>query len=561
MNLNNEINFDLCLKQAYNDIQKNIISDVRLNDIETLVTASEMLNLPLEQCALMTVIYCKGETQQVYQKDLFNMFHKFFNHRQREIRICLNRLIREEFIQKLDDGVNCHFQLNNNTLRAIDENNSEFFKFSSPEGLEAVLTLFSKKALDYDRLREPDLNELYYKLYEKNDHLNIFKFCCNLFLYSTHISEIVILAICSRAFIDNESFNFDYIERYYTFNKTDIQDLRKSILKGTWEPIEKGYIEIDGGSHLEFNPKLQLTNSGLDYLLAEIDPFTLNFIRKKMGAIKTPLIHPSEIQKIKLHFNPEFQYTSNRIISLLSFDKFKKYQSSLNSNERMKGVTFLFHGEPGCGKTEYALQIARLTKRPLMKIQVSDILSKWVGDSEINLKRIFSDYKKLYEKSDEAPILFLNECDQIIGKRVDTQNSVDQMSNGLQNIVLEEMETFPGILIGTTNLVNNMDPAFERRWTVKLKFEAPTTQAMIMIWKNAIKGISTEDAKSLSLEFKFTPGEIMNISRRFAFEKLLGTKKKRIDLLRDLCKTEKYQLIQNAKIIGFEFQNELQKSG
>jgi SpoVK/Ycf46/Vps4 family AAA+-type ATPase len=195
-----------------------------------------------------------------------------------------------------------------------------------------------------------------------------------------------------------------------------------------------------------------------------------------------------------------------------------------------------------------------------MKIQVSDILSKWVGDSEINLKRIFTDYKRLYEKSKEAPILFLNECDQIIGKRIDTQSSVDQMNNGLQNIVLEEMETFPGILIGTTNLVTNMDPAFERRWTVKLTFEPPNETAMIMIWKNAIKGITTEEAKTLSIAFKFTPGEIMNISRRYTFEKLLGTKKKRIDILTELCKTEKYQLHRSGAMIGFEFTKALEKT-
>ena len=561
MKVKNEINFDSCLKHAYNDIQKNIISDVRLNEIESLKTASKLLALPLDQSALLIVIYCKGEIHQVFQKDLFNLFINFFQCKHRELRISANRLIRDDLIFRHDDGINCYYQLNNHTLKAIDENNIEFFKLSSPEGLEQVLTYFNKKALEFDRLREAELDELYFKLNEKNDRLNLFKFCSTLLCHSNHINEITLIAICSKAFIENESFFFEYIEKYYSFSKTDIQDLRKSILKGTWEPILLGYVEIDGGSHLEFNPRLQLTSAGLDYFLAEIDSFTLDFMRKKMGSVKTPLIEPSEIQRIKLHFNPQFQYTSNRIVSLLSFTKFKKYQSSLNPNERMKGVTLLFHGEPGCGKTEFALQIAKLTNRPLMKIQVSDILSKWVGDSEINLKRIFTDYKRLYEKSKEAPILFLNECDQIIGKRIDTQSSVDQMNNGLQNIVLEEMETFPGILIGTTNLVTNMDPAFERRWTVKLTFEPPNEAAMIMIWKNAIKGITTEEAKNLSVAFKFTPGEIMNISRRYTFEKLLGTKKKRIDILTELCKTEKYQLQRSGAMIGFEFTKALEKSG
>ena len=97
-----------------------------------------------------------------------------------------------------------------------------------------------------------------------------------------------------------------------------------------------------------------------------------------------------------------------------------------------------------------------------------------------------------------------------------------------------------------------MDSAFERRWIVKLKFESPTTNALVMIQKNAIKGITSEDAKLLSIEFKFTPRENMNISRSVAFEKLLGTKKKRNDVLKELCKTEKYQLKKTSSIIGFK---------
>jgi SpoVK/Ycf46/Vps4 family AAA+-type ATPase len=265
------------------------------------------------------------------------------------------------------------------------------------------------------------------------------------------------------------------------------------------------------------------------------------------------MLQPKEIKPVKLLFSPILQNQTTRISELLSPSKFKHYQSSLNANERMKGITLLFHGGPGCGKTEFALQLAKQTNRPIMKIQVSDFMSKWVGDSEANLKRIFSDYKRVCENSTIEPILFLNECDQIIGKRIETNNSVDQMNNGLQNLVLEEMEIFGGILIGTTNLTQNMDSAFERRWSIKLNFEAPTADAIVEIWKFAIKGIRKNEALSLAKNYSLTPGEIMNVARRFKFEELLGLQKSRISVLEDLCNTERYKSIHHQKTIGFEF--------
>lgn len=216
----------------------------------------------------------------------------------------------------------------------------------------------------------------------------------------------------------------------------------------------------------------------------------------------------------------------------------------------------LFYGEPGCGKTEMVLQICRKTKRPLMKIEVTDFQSKWVGESERKLKQIFTDYKTACERIEVAPILFLNECDQVIGKRVGIRNSVDQMSNALQNILLEQMEQFDGIMIGTTNLTKNMDEAFERRWAMKFEFESPNELAKISIWKSAIKGLRQQEAIELVKKFDFTPGEINNVARRFMVENLLGLEKSRLQTLQELCATEHYERNHTSNI-GFSFEKSL----
>jgi SpoVK/Ycf46/Vps4 family AAA+-type ATPase len=248
-------------------------------------------------------------------------------------------------------------------------------------------------------------------------------------------------------------------------------------------------------------------------------------------------------------------------VELLKPASFSKYQASFPKNAKMKGLTLLFHGGPGCGKTEFALQLSKATGRPLMKVEVTDFQSKWVGESEKQLKQIFADYKMACDRMGDAmPILFLNECDQVIGRRVGIKSSVDQMTNALQNIILEEMENFKGILIGTTNLTANMDPAFERRWVMKVQFESPNEIAKVAIWKSAIKGLRQSEAQELASQFDLTPGEISNISRRFVIEKMLGLTQTRLNTLKLLCESENYHSPTITKSIGFSFENLFQQA-
>jgi SpoVK/Ycf46/Vps4 family AAA+-type ATPase len=194
-----------------------------------------------------------------------------------------------------------------------------------------------------------------------------------------------------------------------------------------------------------------------------------------------------------------------------------------------------------------------------MKIEVTDFQSKWVGESERKLKKIFTDYKTACERMEVAPILFLNECDQIIGKRFQIRNSVDQMNNALQNILLEEFEQFHGIMIGTSNLTINIDEAFERRFAMKFQFESPNETAKVSIWKSAIKGLRQQEAIALVKQFDFTPGEINNVARRFMVENLLGLEKSRLQTLQELCETEHYEVQSSKKFIGFTFEKSLQQ--
>jgi SpoVK/Ycf46/Vps4 family AAA+-type ATPase len=256
----------------------------------------------------------------------------------------------------------------------------------------------------------------------------------------------------------------------------------------------------------------------------EIDINVLKLIKKKLCHADISLLKPVDISDANLFYQEDFMEELVKIEQILSEKNFNRYISRFSKTSRMKGLTFLFYGSPGCGKTEFALQLAKRTQRPILKIQVTDFMSKWVGESEANLKRIFNDYRMLVEQSKIQPILLLNECDQMIGKRVNISDSVDQMSNALQNILLEEMENFSGILIGTTNQTANMDSAFERRWLYKLEFIPPNEKIQVKIWQSFLPRLPENIALELSSRFNLTPGEISNVAKRFEIEQLIVKK-------------------------------------
>lgn len=126
------------------------------------------------------------------------------------------------------------------------------------------------------------------------------------------------------------------------------------------------------------------------------------------------------------------------------------------------------------------------------------------------------------------------------------------MENAIQNIILEEMENLDGILIATTNLSQNLDMAFERRFLYKIKYEKPQPDARKSIWKTMISGLKKKDADTLSTSYDFSGGEIENIARKCTIESILSGKKPTIESIKEFCDQE--QLCNSKKkriIVGY----------
>jgi SpoVK/Ycf46/Vps4 family AAA+-type ATPase len=217
----------------------------------------------------------------------------------------------------------------------------------------------------------------------------------------------------------------------------------------------------------------------------------------------------------------------------------------------VKGLTAIFYGTPGTGKTESALQIARQTGRDLYVVDASKTKSMWFGESEKVMRKLFESYRTQCKRSALTPILLFNEADAVLGARMEAKRQpTDETVNTLKNILLEELESFEGILIATTNLVNNMDKAFERRFMFKVEFTKPTSEALTQIWQSKMDWLQPDEIDTLVDRFAFSGGQIDNIVRKATLNEVLTGNRPTMSELVDYCTTENYST-KSGKRLGF----------
>ena len=233
-------------------------------------------------------------------------------------------------------------------------------------------------------------------------------------------------------------------------------------------------------------------------------------------------------------------------------------ESMASLNRRLKeaglksGFTCLFYGPPGTGKTETAYQIATATGRDIWQVDMSLIHGKWVGDSERHAQQIFDQYFKKILHSKSTPILLLNEADAIISRRLPgADSSVGLMYNRVQNIILQALEDFQGILIATTNLEQNFDQAFERRFLFKMRFRLPSLSVRERLWKSMLPSLSADVCRHLATEFpSFAGGQIANVCRKAIIDGALHDRSSDLQRLRHFCRQE--SLSADEHPIGFK---------
>ena len=209
----------------------------------------------------------------------------------------------------------------------------------------------------------------------------------------------------------------------------------------------------------------------------------------------------------------------------------------------------IFYGPAGTGKTMTANSLAKSLKRQVLSFDCSKILSMYVGESEKNVRKIFDTFYELSQKTKTEPILLLNEADQFLSSRSSgISSSADQMHNQMQNIFLEQIENFKGMLIATKNLLENIDKAFSRRFNYKIEFKKPNESQRERLWELMLpKEAPFEenfDLKVLS-KYTLTGGQINLIVKNTAYK--VAVRKTPIFTLEDFI-----QEIQKEKDANFD---------
>jgi AAA+ superfamily predicted ATPase len=175
------------------------------------------------------------------------------------------------------------------------------------------------------------------------------------------------------------------------------------------------------------------------------------------------------------------------------------------------GYRVLFYGPPGTGKTMTATLLGKTAGREVYRVDLSLIVSKYIGETEKNLSKLFdaAQYKDW--------ILFFDEADSLFSKRTQTQSSNDRHANQLTGYLLQRIEDFPGMTILASNLKANIDEAFLRRFQSVILFDMPSAPERFLLWSNAFSGTcslhSDIDLYEIAEAYELSGGAIINVLR------------------------------------------------
>ena len=392
---------------------------------------------------------------------------------------------------------------------------------------------FAEQLFDERSNSELTFNAMVYEintLLSENPHLEIAR---KLIEYKlSDDDEILLLLFCSL-FVYNNDDCVMYHDFEKLYDRIRFRRIVKSLTDKEHKLFDLGLIEHSGGDGFGDRERFKLTSKAKNELLGE-----LNIVEKQVEN-KTGLILSSSIVAKEMFYNENEREQIDRLVSLLDEKNFKCVVERLRDRGMCTGFACLFHGAPGTGKTETVYQIARLTGRDILPVDVSQTKSMWFGESEKKIKEVFDRYKTYANSSRIAPLLLFNEADAVIGKRKDTNSSaVAQTENAIQNIILQEMENLEGIMIATTNLTRNFDRAFERRFLYKIEFNKPSLEAKRQIWKSILPSVSDDDVERLASGFDFSGGQIENVARKYTVDTIVSGHEPAFETLEDYCKHE-----------------------
>ena len=374
---------------------------------------------------------------------------------------------------------------------------------------------------DDDEMDSEELDDEVLALFDENPDTSIAKtfkkymgdlsklfFTENIFLY---------VLICRYWFDDDDMVGWHNVDDY--LDEDDLDDLRTDSKTERLYLQRKKIIEFTGYDGMLTKDYFKIKDEIKEEIFADVGG-----MRKEAPKVSASRkLEASSIGPKELFYNMDEGRQVAQLKELMSESRFGEIREKMKAKGLRTGFTCLFYGSPGTGKTETVYQIARECGRDLFIVDVSQVKSCWVGESEKNIKDVFDKYRQ----------------------------AVCAMENAIQNIILQEMEDLDGILIATTNLTTNLDKAFERRFLYKIRFDKPSLEAKVSIWRSMIPSLSETEAVHLATDFDFSGGQIENIARKREVQSIIGLCEPGFAQVREFCTEETIGNESTRRRIGF----------
>ena len=273
------------------------------------------------------------------------------------------------------------------------------------------------------------------------------------------------------------------------------------------------------------------------------------FLTGKISKPKLSADFPAQLIKTELEW-------SDLVLKEKTINEIKEIETWLNFNNDLlekwnlkgkikPGYRVLFHGPPGTGKTMTACLLGKYSGRDVFRIDLSMVVSKYIGETEKNLSKLFD------KAAHKDWILFFDEADSIFGKRTNVRDAHDKYANQEVSYLLQRIEAHDGLIILATNMKANIDPSFTRRFNSFIEFENPGAQERQLLWENYLpKKVNLDPEINLgeiSRNYELTGANIVNVIQ---FAGLLTLEKKGNSVAReDLLKGIHKEYLKEGKMI------------
>jgi MoxR-like ATPase len=495
---------------------------------------AERLSLSPMQAVLFSLLFSQYNSESISQEDLVKLFRcssiKLLHYMNDLEELAKKKLIDVKFRR---DATRYRIPMEVvNTLRKKDVFVPESHRNIGIDEFFGVLEdLFEQSEND-----ELSCTVLYNEIMDLVENNMQLLFCRKIMSYNFSRDSVILLICFCHLYVNNFDDNIGFHDFEFLYDKkTRARVVRREFKDGEHTLMCAKFIENTNDEGFVNRESFRLTDNAKKDLLGELD------LKEFQVRVKKGLVAWDSLPEKKLFYNDRERGRIAELTSLLGEDNFRAVQERLVKSGMRKGFACLFSGVPGTGKTETVYQIARETKRNIMMVDIASIKDMYVGETEKHMKAVFDNYRKALSAAEKAPILFFNEADAIIGRRIEfspSSRAVDRMENTMQNIILQELETLEGILIATTNLTKNMDNAFERRFLYRIEFEKPNPAARTSIWRTMLEEIGDAGAEELAARFELSGGQIENAARRYTVNTVLSGRSPGMDALASFCQEE-----------------------